>query len=94
MSVTKIKICGLRSEEDIRIVNRFQPDYAGFICCGRFRRYVPSDTLEKLSKLLHPGIRTVGVLVDQPMEQIAQISASQRLEILQLHGCHDERYIS
>ncbi|HAC61621.1 MAG TPA: N-(5'-phosphoribosyl)anthranilate isomerase, partial [Lachnospiraceae bacterium] len=71
MSVTKIKICGLRSEEDIRIVNRCQPDYAGFICCSRFRRYVPSDTLEQLSKLLHPGIRKVGVFVDQPVEQIA-----------------------
>ena len=57
MSVTKIKICGLRSEEDIRIVNRCQPDYAGFICCSRFRRYVPPDTLEQLSKLLHPVAR-------------------------------------
>ena len=94
MSVTKIKICGLRSEEDIRIVNRFQPDYAGFICCGRFRRYVPSDTLEKLSKLLHPGIRKVGGFVDQPMEQIAQIARRQQLDIVQLHGCEDERYIS
>ena len=94
MSVTKIKICGLRSEEDIRIVNRCQPDYAGFICCSRFRRYVPSDTLEQLSKLLHLGIRKVGVFVDQPMEQIAQIARRQQLDIVQLHGCEDERYIS
>ena len=89
MSVTKIKICGLRSEEDIRIVNRCQPDYAGF-----FRRYVPSDTLEQLSKLLHPGIRKVGVFVDQPVEQIAQIVRRQLVDIIQLHGCEDERYIS
>ena len=94
MSVTKIKICGLRSEEDIRIVNRCQPDYAGFICCSRFRRYVPSDTLEQLSKLLHPGIRKVGVFVDQPVEQIAQIVRRQLVDIIQLHGCEDERYIS
>ena len=60
----------------------------------RFRRYVPSDTLEKLSKLLHPGIRKVGVFVDQPMEQIAQIARRQQLDIVQLHGCEDERYIS
>lgn len=94
MSVTKIKICGLRSEEDIRIVNRCQPDYAGFICCSRFRRYVPSDTLEQLSKLLHPEIRKVGVFVDQPVEQIAQIVRRQLVDIIQLHGCEDERYIS
>ena len=94
MRVTKIKICGLRSEEDIRIVNRCQPDYAGFICCSRFRRYVPSDTLEQLSKLLHPGIRKVGVFVDQPVEQIAQIVRRQLVDIIQLHGCEDERYIS
>ena len=94
MSVTKIKICGLRSEEDIRIVNRCQPDYAGFICCSRFRRYVPSDTLEQLSKLLHPGIRKVGVFVDQPVEQIAQIVRRPLVDIIQLHGCEDERYIS
>ena len=94
MSVTKIKICGLRSEEDIRIVNRCQPDYAGFICCSRFRRYVPPDTLEQLSKLLHPEIRKVGVFVDQPVEQIAQIVRRQLVDIIQLHGCEDERYIS
>ncbi len=94
MSVTKIKICGLRSEEDIRIVNRCQPDYAGFICCSRFRRYVPSDTLAQLSKLLHPGIRKVGVFVDQPVEQIAQIVRRQLVDFIQLHGCEDERYIS
>lgn len=94
MSGTKIKICGLRSEEDIRIVNLCQPEYAGFICCSRFRRYVPADTLGKLSKLLHPRIRRVGVFVDQPVELIAEIVRRQLIDIVQLHGREDERYIS
>ena len=29
--MTKIKICGLRRKEDILIVNKYKPDYIGFI---------------------------------------------------------------
>jgi phosphoribosylanthranilate isomerase len=29
--MVKIKICGLRRLEDIEIVNRYDPDYIGFV---------------------------------------------------------------
>lgn len=29
--MTKIKICGLKREEDIKFVNEFLPDYIGFV---------------------------------------------------------------
>lgn len=31
MGKTKIKICGLKRPEDIRIVNRLKPDFVGFV---------------------------------------------------------------
>jgi len=29
--MTKIKICGLRRSQDIMMVNRYKPDFVGFI---------------------------------------------------------------
>ena len=45
---TKIKICGLRTEEDIRAVNEVHPDYAGFILFPGSRRYVTDPQLERI----------------------------------------------
>ncbi len=34
---TKIKICGLKRQEDIAIANRLCPDYVGFVFAGTRR---------------------------------------------------------
>jgi len=33
----KIKICGLKRREDIEYVNKYQPDYIGFVFAGKNR---------------------------------------------------------
>ena len=34
----KIKICGLKSSEDVDYVNTYQPDYVGFVFAGKKRK--------------------------------------------------------
>mgnify|MGYP002509284891 CR=1 FL=1 len=36
--MTKVKICGLRTQEDVKIVNRYLPAYAGFVFAGTKRK--------------------------------------------------------
>ncbi|MDD6154823.1 MAG: phosphoribosylanthranilate isomerase [Eubacteriales bacterium] len=93
-TLTKIKTCGLRREEDIEYANRLKPNYIGFILCPRFpKRYVePAKALE-LKKKLDPRIKAVGVFVDQDADEIAEIAASGAIDMIQLHGSEDEAYI-
>lgn len=93
MVQTKIKICGLRTPEDVRIVNRYRPDYAGFICCARFWRYVPKEDLKLLAKMIAPNIRKVGVFVDNPAEEVSSYINEGLIDDVQLHGQEDEEYI-
>ena len=49
---TKIKICGIRRPEDIRILNQYPPDYAGFILSGGFGRSIVMGTFYELKSYL------------------------------------------
>ena len=61
--MAKIKICGLRRDEDIAYVNELKPDYIGFILTSGFRRSIDFDTAKHLKSLLSPNITAVGVFV-------------------------------
>ena len=82
----KIKICGIRREEDIKIVNQFLPDFIGFILVTQSKRYVSPETIIKLKKNLNPKIKTVGVFVNESLDNINSIKERCGLDIIQLHG--------
>ncbi len=93
--MSKIKICGLQRSQDIEIVNEFIPDYVGFIMSTKekFRRQIPVDKAQKLSELLDPMIKPVGVFVDEPVEFIEDICRNDIVEAVQLHGNENMEYI-
>ena len=37
----KIKLCGIRREEDVSYLNEFPPDYAGFVFAETRRKVTP-----------------------------------------------------
>lgn len=69
MDTCKIKICGLSRFRDILAVNEALPDYIGFVFAKSSRRVTP-DRARQLKGELDPRIRTVGVFVNAPMEEI------------------------
>jgi len=98
--MTRIKICGLRCEQDISFVNEARPDYAGFIVnFPRSRRNLSPERFRGLTAGsggaagLDPGIARVAVVVDQPVSFAAELLAGGAADIIQLHGHEDERYI-
>ena len=88
----KVKICGLRRPEDIEVVNEYRPDYAGFILSSGFKRTAGLAFYE-LVKRLSEGIKSVGVFVNEPLENVVQNYAG-TLDVIQLHGDEDYEYIS
>lgn len=90
--MVKIKICGLRHLEDIEIVNRYKPDYVGFVF-AESKRKVSHDLALKMRKELSSDIVPVGVFVDADASEITGLFESGVIEIAQLHGNESEEYI-
>ena len=91
---TGIKICGLSRLCDIDYVNEAGPDYAGFILhFPRSRRNIDPLKAHELIQGLKPGIRAVGVFVDQPLDTICDTVRTAGLHIIQLHGSEDNDFI-
>lgn len=91
--MTKIKICGLRRKEDIGIINRYHPDFAGFILAENRKRTISEEQLETLRKMLDPDIQSVAVFVNQDVSYPAEIFHAGLADYIQLHGSEDEAYI-
>ncbi len=89
MSGAKIKICGLTRTCDAEYVNLAMPDYAGFVFCDKSRRNIAFEQAKQLRQALHPAIQTVGVFVNESMEQIASLYWEGIITIIQLHGSED-----
>lgn len=92
LSMTKIKICGLQRIEDIEAVNKSRADYAGFIFANS-RRKVEREQARILSHSLAEGILSVGVFVNQDLEDIIDLLDNKIIDIAQLHGQETEEDI-
>jgi len=90
-----IKICGLFRDCDVDYVNEAGPDYIGFVLhYPKSRRSIDPERAAELRRRLKPGIRTVGVFVDQPAETVRAAAERIGLDVIQLHGGEDDRYIA
>lgn len=88
----KIKICGLKRREDIAIVNKYLPDYVGFVFAGT-KRCLTREQAGELKSVLSPQIRSVGVFVNESSENIARMCEEGILDLVQLHGDETEEDI-
>lgn len=92
--MTKIKICGLSRREDIESVNMVSPDYIGFIMgFPKSHRNITIERAKTLRAGLKEEIQVVGVFVDAEISMIVDACAQKVIDIIQLHGREDIRYI-
>ena len=92
--MTKIKLCGIKSEDDIKVINEVLPDYIGFVFAGKSKRYISFDTANTLKSKLDNRVKAVGVFVNEDIENIAYLVKNKIIDIVQLHGNEDESYIN
>ena len=81
----KIKICGISREEDIAAVNRYRPDFIGFVFAESKRKVTVSQAA-CLAGILDKAVIPVGVFVDSPPDRIADIARQGIISMVQLHG--------
>ena len=77
----KLKVCGMRSPENITSLSALGPDYMGFIFWEHSKRFVSDATPQ-----LPHSIKKTGVFVDASAEYILDTIANHQLQALQLHG--------
>ncbi|HBH11622.1 MAG: N-(5'-phosphoribosyl)anthranilate isomerase [Clostridiales bacterium 38_11] len=87
----KVKICGLRNVDDVKLVNEFLPDYVGFVL-AESKRKVSVESLQKLIANLDTRISAVGVFVDADI-QLIEKTLKHGLRVIQLHGNEDPIYL-
>ena len=90
--MVKLKICGMRRAEDIEMANSYKPDYIGFVFAESPRK-VSYEQAKELSDLLSEDIVPVGVFVNEHMKLIVDLFKDGIIEMAQLHGDEDEKYI-
>ena len=72
--MAKVKICGLRRDEDIQIVNQYKPDYVGFIIdYPKSFRNVSIDQVKEWKSQLDPSIQVVGVFGKEDEDYINKV---------------------
>lgn len=88
----KLKICGLRRQEDIEIVNKYRPAYVGFVF-AKSKRQISLEEAKALKMKLNPEIQAVGVFVNEPISNICLYAEEGIIDCIQLHGDEDSTYI-
>lgn len=91
--MTKIKICGIKSDDDLVVINRMLPEYTGFMFYEKSKRYITEEQAERLREKLDKRVKSVGVFVNDAPDRISDISRRYIIDIVQLHGSEDDEYI-
>lgn len=92
MDRVKVKICGLKSIEDVEIVNKYLPDYVGFVFANT-KRFVPDELAAQMKQKLDPKIKAVGVFVNEPVEHVISLCRQSIIDVVQLHGDETDDYV-
>lgn len=88
----KVKICGLRTLEAARTAEHAGADFLGFIMWPESRRCVQISQAADIVRSLSGGALSVGVVVDQPMNEVVALARRCRFDAIQLHGHEPPEY--
>ena len=84
----RLKVCGMKYQDNIEQVAALQPDYLGFIFYGKSARNFDSESIPKLPN----SIKKVGVFVDEDIETVFDLIKTHHLQAIQLHGEESPEY--
>lgn len=91
--MTKIKICGIKSLDDVYACNKYLPDFVGFIFVPTSKRFITLDKAKELKKEISLKIKTVGVFRDASLDEVVRVAQSGVIDLIQLHGHEDSKFI-
>jgi phosphoribosylanthranilate isomerase len=83
---TRIKICGLKSEEDVDFAVQAGVDAVGFVLYPFSHRYVPLERAKSLSRRLPAFVTPVLLFVNPNVDDVLSATDEIGHAIIQLHG--------
>lgn len=86
------KVCGLTRVEDVQAVAKAGAYYGGLIFAKASPRYVTPEQAQQL--VASADLNFVGVFVNSPLAEVAELASHLDLAAVQLHGDEDEAYLS
>ena len=86
MKSLKIKVCGMRENQNILDLAALKPDFMGFIFYNKSPRNVLIFKNSKEILNLPKTIKKTGVFVDETFENILEYVSEFNLDFVQLHG--------
>lgn len=90
MHRTRIKICGLTREEDVRAAVSAGADAIGFVFYPPSPRFVSFERAAELARLIPPFVTTVGLFVNAGRDYVENALDAVPLQVLQFHGDETE----
>lgn len=84
--MTRVKICGIRTEAAAVAAVGADADAVGFVFYPPSPRFVPPSRAAALARLLPPFVVRVGVFVNAPVEVVEAVAREVGLDAVQLHG--------
>jgi phosphoribosylanthranilate isomerase len=84
--MTKIKICGITNIEDALLAIDLGADALGFVFYRGSKRYIDPENANNIISKLPPFITTVGIFVNQGLDEINYTKERAGFDTIQLHG--------
>jgi phosphoribosylanthranilate isomerase len=92
MPRTRIKICGITREEDLRAAVDLGADALGFVFFPPSPRFVDGVRAGILAQQVPPFVTRVGLFVNAEVASVRSTLAAVPLDLLQFHGDEDAAY--
>lgn len=83
---TRIKICGITNQQDLRLVVAAGADALGFVFYPPSPRYVRSELASELIASMPPFVTSVGLFVNTSVDELRAIVERAPVQLLQFHG--------
>ncbi|HEY0872494.1 MAG TPA: phosphoribosylanthranilate isomerase [Vicinamibacterales bacterium] len=84
--MVRVKICGITRLDDALLATELGATALGFVFWPKSPRAIEADLAAAISEQLPAYVSTVGVFVDQPVDEVRRTAATARLAAIQLHG--------
>ena len=84
----KLKVCGMKYQDNIQEVATLQPDYLGFIFYEQSARHFDAHCIPEISNT----IKKTGVFVDADLDFVIKKISKHNLKAVQLHGNEAPEY--
>ncbi len=89
----KVKICGITNIEDARQALGAGADELGLNFYTKSARYISPEKAREIVNALPIGTKTIGVFVNEPIDDLLETTAYVGLDGIQLHGDEDHSYV-